>query len=123
MTASGVATEGHPYSETGSQPEFTSIGRWLTASRTAYFASSLVESSTGNGELAAVTISGISVQPRITHSAPLDFKSSIAPKKRSVVLWLKIPKHSSSKIAAFSRSRNASSGISFFKRRVFNADS
>jgi hypothetical protein len=44
-------------------------GRSLRASRIAYFASSRVESNVGNGEFSGVTISGISVQPRMTHSA------------------------------------------------------
>src|SRR4029453_7063346 len=48
------------HAETSTQPFATVIGRSLTASRTAYFASKRVESRAGRGELASVTISGIS---------------------------------------------------------------
>ena len=53
-----------------SQPPLGPGAGSLTAIATASRASNRVESSTGNGEFSEVMISGISVQPRITHSAP-----------------------------------------------------
>src|SRR5690349_4422842 len=55
------------------------------ATSTAYAASSRVESSAGSGELPSLMMSGISVQPRMTHSAPLLFRPSMALMNRSVV--------------------------------------
>src|SRR6185503_18167094 len=109
------------YAVTGSHPDFISIRRSLTASTTAYFASSRVESNVGSDEFSSVTMSGISVQPRTTHSAPLDFRSSIAPRNIFVVPLSKIPKHSSSKIAVLMSFIVASSGIRRSSPRFFNA--
>ena len=63
---------------TSNHPDSLVSGRPLIASWTAYFASNRVESSVGSGELSGVTMRGISVQPRMTHSAPFVFRSPIA---------------------------------------------
>ena len=73
------------------QPDFMVMGRSLSASRTACLARSRVESSTGSGALADVMMRGISVHPRMTHSAPFDRRSSIAWRNRFVVSGRKMP--------------------------------
>ena len=98
-------------SDVDSQPDLSATGSSLTASITACFASSRVESRIGSGEFSVVMISGISVQPRITHSAPRNARSAIAAMNRFVVAGVNTPRTSSSKIVAFSSSRTGSSGI------------
>jgi hypothetical protein len=57
----------------------------------------------------------------MTQSAPLDRRSSMASRNRFVVSGLKIPRHSSSKIAAFSLSRTGSSGTESWSPRFSSA--